>query len=232
LIPLKSDSKSISKMNFKFMNIAFKKILLIVCFTLSLSMLQTGCNTTKSFYKKIYHGISSKIRKKQTHGLRKKAILFPFINNAGLKPNTVKRIITELKELVENESSVIITKVDHLPSTSRNLLSPEFGISIDTDLARKSEELGMNIMISGVLNPVEIDVKKRGIWPFKKPVREITVSMLINVVNLYNGTLLLSNLETRKIKEKIKEDEELKKSSITYQKVFEKVLDEIKNDGQ
>ncbi len=217
LIHLKSDFRA---------ELSIKIILAI--FLLSLSV--TGCISPGRIYKKVSTGIGSlknRIHKKHPEGLKKKAVFYPLINNAGLDASFINTISDELIRLIEDQSPVIIKKADIKPSFSRNLNSPEFGISIDTDLAKQSEELGMNIMIAGVLNPLEVDIKKRGIWPFKKPYREITASILINVVNLQNGTLLLSNLETKTIKEKIKEGQESQKTPANNKKILEKALEEL-----
>jgi hypothetical protein len=78
--------------------------------------------------------------------------------------------------------------------------SPEFGIVIDSDITKRAEEMGMNVVITGALNPIESRSKKSGIWPFRKLRREVEISVLVNAVDITNGTLFLTNPESEKVK--------------------------------
>lgn len=209
---------------------AINKLILIIIF---FSLMAPGCSiiSPQKVYEKVVTKIPWKpwkIKRKHNEGLKKKAIFYPLINNAGIEDLYLSSLSNKLIKLIEQEAPVIIKKGNIKIPTIKGLTSPEFGISIDTDLARESEEQGMNIMISGIINPVEMEIKKKGIWPFKKPYRYITTSLLINVVNLQNGTLLLSNLETKTIKEKIKEEEiKKKKENPIPKRALHKALDEL-----
>jgi len=54
----------------------------------------------------------------------------------------------------------------------------------------------MNILITHVLEPINYTAKKRGIWPFRKLKGEYEVAMLVNAVDIINGTLIVSSRDT------------------------------------
>jgi len=60
--------------------------------------------------------------------------------------------------------------------------------------------MGMNVLVAGVLNPSEMRARKWGWWPIQGVKREVEISLLLNAYDIITGTLLLTHLETRKIK--------------------------------
>jgi hypothetical protein len=70
----------------------------------------------------------------------------------------------------------------------------------DPELIKKADEMGMNILVTYVLEPLNYTAKKRGIWPFRKLKGEYEVSMLVNAVDIINGTLIVSSRDTDRIK--------------------------------
>lgn len=171
----------------------FSRMLLAVL--ISLLIHASGCSTTKSIYK----SISQKVKKGEPD-LRKRVLIFPVIDQAGVGEKKVAEITETLIELLKKEGQLLVRKADQsIPSTVK-LRSPKYSIAIDPDLAKRAEELGMNALITAVLNPFEVSSKKRGLWPFRKIQQEMEISLLVNAVNLSNGTLFLTNLETRTVK--------------------------------
>jgi hypothetical protein len=71
---------------------------------------------------------------------------------------------------------------------------------MDPDLAKRAEEMCMNVVITIVISPFEIRRKKTGIWPFRKTKTEFEVSMVVNALDVTNGTLFLTNLESKRVK--------------------------------
>jgi len=56
--------------------------------------------------------------------------------------------------------------------------------------------MGVNILVTQILEPINYTAKKRGIWPFRKLKGEYEVAMLVNAVDIVNGTLIVSSRET------------------------------------
>jgi len=151
----------------------------------------SGCSTTKSVYRKVKPG---------NGGLRKRVLVLPFIDQAKVGGSKAAQITTSLTNLLKKEGGFIVQKGMKPMFSTQKIRSSEFGIIIDPDLAKRAEELGMNVLIMGVLNPFEETTRKTGIWPLRKSRREIEVSMLVNTIDVISGTLFMSNLETRRIK--------------------------------
>ena len=83
----------------------------------------------------------------------------------------------------------------------------------------------MNVLVTGALNPFETKSKKSGIWPFRKMRREIEVSVVVNAVDITNGTLLLTNLESRKVK--MPEPEDVFEEASWTGRVDDETLDKL-----
>ena len=56
----------------------------------------------------------------------------------------------------------------------------------------------MSALITSVLNPLDSKIKTKYFWPIKRVKREVEVSLVVNVFNPINGTLYLTNMESRK----------------------------------
>ena len=165
-------------------------------------LLGAGCSTVKSFLNTGTSAVTSVYKKVRPAkpGLKKKVLVLPFLNQAGLGKAKVEQItITLIDLLKENQYLLVHKAVEPIP-TSVKIRSPKFGIVIDPDLAKKAEEMGMNALITVVLNPFEVHSKKSGIWPFRKIKRKLEISMVVNVLDITNGTLFLTNIESRRIK--------------------------------
>jgi len=209
-----------------------KKKLLACLFLIMLLpiLIQTsGCNTTKSFYHSIY-----KKTRGGTDGIRKRVMIMPVIDQAGVGEEKTEKMTNALIELLKKDGQLAVHKADRPSPGALKLRSPEFGITIDPDLAKRAEELGMSVLITTILNPFEISRKKTGIWPLRKLRQETEISFLVNAVNLSNGTMFLSNLESETIKtpldEFLLEDEEERKDIPISDELFNKAVNRLLKD--
>ncbi|MDY7035694.1 MAG: hypothetical protein SV375_05980 [Thermodesulfobacteriota bacterium] len=172
-----------------------------------------GCGPTKSVYK----SVSTKVTWKSA-GLRKKVLVLPVVDQAHIGEGRSAELTASLIELIKRDKNLLVFKASQpIPSTIK-IRSPRFGIAIDPDLAKKAEELGMNVLITCVLNPFDVTTKRVGIWPFRKMKRKMHISFLVNAIDLINGTLFLTELKTVTLKMPDIDPEE--------QKVDEKISDE------
>jgi hypothetical protein len=60
--------------------------------------------------------------------------------------------------------------------------------------------MGMNVMITAVFTPFDTQRIKTGLWPFRKIKDETEIAMYVNAFDVMNGTLLLTHLESVKIR--------------------------------
>ena len=181
-----------------------------------------GCGATKSVYK----SVSNKVTWKST-GLRKKVLVLPVMDQADIGESGAAEVTAALIELIKKDGNLLVFKAARpIPSTIK-IRSPKFGITIDPDLAKKAEELGMNVLITCVLNPFDVTTKRVGIWPFRKLKRKMHISFLVNAVDLINGTLFLTRLETVTLKMPDIDPEEQKVEDKISDKRLKKILSGI-----
>ena len=64
----------------------------------------------------------------------------------------------------------------------------------------------MNVVITVVISPFETRSKKTGIWPFRGTKTEFEVSMVVNALDVTNGTLFLTNLESERVRAQVEGD--------------------------
>lgn len=168
--------------------------LLLVAVLLVLLLPAFGCGTAKK--------VVQKVRSPQTD-LKKRVLLLPILDQQGLGREKAGLLTQLLAEALERDPNLVVyTHEEPLPSTV-TVRSPKFGIVIDPDLAQKAEEMGMNVLVTCVLNRFEVIGYDPGIWPLNKiPVWPFTakepqleVSMVVNALNITNGTLFLTNQE-------------------------------------
>jgi hypothetical protein len=180
--------------------IAMKSVLLLsACLALLAS---SGCSTTKWVYGKISSSSS---------GLKKRAYVLSFWDQAGLGAEKTERLTDQFLSLLNKDGAFVIEWSRKYSTASDKARAPQFGIVADPEEARRASELGMNVMLTAVFSPMETQRIKTGIWPFRKIKDETTISMYVNAFDVINRTLLLTHLESIKIRteaEIIEEDDE------------------------
>jgi hypothetical protein len=180
-----------------------------------------GCGTTKSVYRKV---------RPNKAGLKKRVLVIPVLDQAGVGEAKVARITATLIEFLEKDEHLLVHKGMNPPPSTQTVKSPKFGVVIDPALIKSAEEMGMNVLIVGVLSPFESTAKRWGIWPFRKTGGELEISLLVGAVDLIDGTLFLSHLETRKTKVRTDDPEwEYSKTEIDEDRL-EKELSDILED--
>jgi hypothetical protein len=161
-----------------------------------------GCATSKRLYSKMVPDSS---------GLKKRILVLPFWDQAELGEERLEQLTTQFLSLL-NKDGVFLIERGKRPSTAPDRVrSPEFGIVTDPEQARRAEQMGMNVMLTAVFTPLETQRIKTGIWPFRKVKDETEIAMYVNAFDVINGTLLLTRLESVKIRttaDIIDEDEE------------------------
>jgi hypothetical protein len=162
-----------------------------------------GCGTVKSAYRASVgaaRSVSEMVIPGEKDMLRERVMVVPVINQAGIEEETAMRITGIFMDLLTKEGHLLVTMLKDVETSSSDLSSPQYGIVIDPELVKKAEETGMDVLITTTLSPFDVKTKKSGIWPFRKMKKEIDISISMNVLDITNGTLILSETETRKIK--------------------------------
>jgi hypothetical protein len=163
-------------------------LLLLLCLVLFAA---GGCATTKKLYGKISPDSS---------GLKKRILVLPFWDQAGLGEEKLEQLATQFLSFLNKDGVFVIERVRRLPGVADRVRTPEFGIVTDPEYARSADRMGMNIMLTAVFTPLETQRIKTGIWPFRKIKDETEIAMYVNAFDVINGTLLLTRLESVKIR--------------------------------
>ncbi|MDD5205282.1 MAG: hypothetical protein PHS17_07660, partial [Desulfobacterales bacterium] len=212
--------------------------LMLSCSVAFVVLLSTvGCGKAKSIYRSISdeNTRASVSTGPDRSGLKKRVLLVPFLNQAAISEKRMEEITSLFVSLLEKDPNILLEKTtEPLPSTMK-MRSPQFGIVTDAGLAKKAEELGVNVLMTVVVNPYDVRLKRSGIWPFRKTKQEVDVSVVVNCLDLFNGTLFLSHSENEKLDLAIDEDEEfeeevsIKKPGMPQldEKVFHRTLSRI-----
>lgn len=167
-----------------------------------------GCSTVTSVYRYLSEpstGMPVSVKPDKS-GLKKRVLLLPCLNQASLSPKRFEEVETQLISLLEKDQQLLLQKSDEPIATTVKMRSPKFGVVTDTDVAKRAEEMGTHVLVTVVLNPYELRLKRTGVWPFRKLKREVEISMVVNALDVINGTLLLTNLESEKLEYGVDED--------------------------
>ena len=172
-----------------------KRFTSITCLCLlSLLLAASGCSTTKNLTKKVLP--DSWARKIMTNeaDLKKRVMIFPFVDQAGVGPEMTKKLGHDFYEhLRETPNLLLYDPPDGIFSTQA-MESPQFGVVTSSKLVDIATDMGMNALMIGVLNPVEIAVHKTGIWPFDGWKKIYTVSAAVNVIGTASKTLIYTDI--------------------------------------
>ena len=152
-----------------------------------------GCSTTQKLYQTVMPG--------DTYTeLKKRVLLLPFTNQSDLGAEQVEEFTSRLITGLNKKGYFLIIRPSSPVPTSAKIRSPGYGILIDPEQAKWAEDMGMNVLLTVVVPPFEVQTEKKGIWPFRKFRRMLEMSMVVNALDVTNGTLLLTHLESRRIR--------------------------------
>ncbi len=148
-----------------------------------------GCSTMKSLVNKTgWDGF----------GLKKRVMFLPIIDLADVGEGLTSYMTTDLAEHLKKSPQLLLYEHSKVNWPLRKKPSG-FGMVSQPGLLKKAEDLDINAIISGILNPIEFTKKKTGIWPFRKSRWIIEVSVVVNAVDVVSKTILLSHLESREV---------------------------------
>ena len=150
-----------------------------------------GCGTAKSVYRTV---------RPEKGKLKKRVLILPVTDRAGLGDAKIAQITDALMERLKEDKQLLVQRGPNPRPSARRMRSREFGVVVDPALMKSADELGMNVLITGVVNPFELHSRRRGIWPLQITRHKVEVSLLINAFDVIDGTLVLTHLEARKIK--------------------------------
>lgn len=149
-----------------------------------------GCSAT--------YNIPGNIIPGKNHLLKKRVLVAPVIDQAGVGEKKIEDLTTELVTRLKKDPSIIVRAIHESTSLDDSMKSPQVGIVIDPDWTKKAEEMGMNVFVTAVLNPFDITSKKSGFWFFRKTKHEAEISMVVSALDITTHTIISTNRESKK----------------------------------
>jgi hypothetical protein len=150
-----------------------------------------GCSAT--------YNIPGNMMPDKNHLLKKRVLVAPVIDQAGVGEKKIEDLTTELITRLKKDPSIIVRTMHESTSLEDDSMkSPQVGIVIDPDWTKKAEEMGMNVFVTAILDPFDITAKKSGFWFFRKTKHEAEISMVVSALDITTHTIILTNRESRK----------------------------------
>ena len=214
------------------MEVPTKRFTSITCLCLLFLLLAaSGCSTTKNLTKKVLP--ASWARKIMTNeaDLKKRVMIFPFVDQAGVGPEITKKLGHDFHQHLRETPNLLLYDPPDGVFSTQAMESPQFGVVTSSKLVDIATDMGMNALIIGVLNPVEIAVHKTGIWPFDGWKRIYTVSAAINVIGTASKTLIYTDIALEEYDMSLEESEQLDQENYIQKITLEALPDLINNLG-
>ena len=208
----------------RFIPITFIYLLLLL-FTAS------GCSTTKNLTKKVLPtSVAKKIMTNEAD-LKKRVMIFPFVDQAAVGPEMAKKLSNEFYERLKKTPNLLLYNPPDGIFSSQAMESPQYGVVTSSKLVDIADDMGMNALIIGVLNPIEIAVHKTGIWPFDSWKRIYTVSAAVNVIQTASKTLIYTDVATEEYSMSLEDSEQIDQENYVRKITLEALPDLINSLG-
>lgn len=147
----------------------------------------SGCGISRSLVGKVIP---------QGPELKKRVMVFPLVDQAGLGGERTSELDEDFKKLLGRSSHFLLYGPPDGIFSSSAMSSPIFGVVTSSKLIEIAEGIGMNALIIGVVNPIEVTTRKSGIWPFRSYKKFYEISMGVNVVDITTKTFSMTRIES------------------------------------
>ena len=132
--------------------------------------------------------------------LKKKILVAPVINRAGISDSQAEEIRQKCISYLSEDEYLFITSLKKWGDNDSAFLLKEYGSVINPVYAKNAGEMGMNVLLTCVLHPIEVTDRRVGVWPARKDGYNVFISISINALDTVNGTLIVFEDRTTNIK--------------------------------
>jgi TolB-like protein len=150
----------------------------IPVFLLALMFL-AGCATGPSLFSRA---------KSDNDWPKKRVMVMPVTNLTGLTSGELVDAVSDEVSTILQESGFFVVYQHDKTAQSYYI---QVGKPIDLELLRVSRERGINALVFETVNAIEVDLVRKGIWPFRRRAQRFTVSVNIDIVDVNTGTIIL-----------------------------------------
>jgi hypothetical protein len=127
-------------------------------------------------------------------GPKKRVLVLPLSDRAGLAPQVLDKLNGDFVTLMRASTRLVVSEPTSLFLQGENMKNLSRGAASSSGAVQKAREMGIQTVISGVINAVEISPKKTGIWPFRRSKKAYQISLLADVFDTTTRTLVESSL--------------------------------------
>jgi hypothetical protein len=188
----------------------------------------SGCTKTKSVFQKVLPESMTKNKRPSNPELKKRVMVLPFIDLARLGPEREAKITGEFfAALRKSRDLLLFEPPEGVVSPSKSKLCELGIVKPENELLEKAEDLGMNAIITGVVNPIQSANRKTGIWFLSKPSKVYEISVVINVFDIMSKTLLLNNLESEEERASLGKKPEIQDNKQITEELLQKNMPHI-----
>ncbi len=166
-------------------------------------IVMTGCSTARDVYdmsSDAARQLSEKVMPAQKPLLKKRVLIGPVIDMAGIDDKTALIIRDEYLNLLGDDEYIRVMVSKQLVTKDMEYTSSQYGIILDREHLSRAEETGANVFVSTVFHPLEVDVRKTGIWPFSKYRKVVDIHMTLNAYDINRNTLVATSSDSVKFK--------------------------------
>ncbi len=156
--------------------------------------------------------------------LKKKVMVFPLVNQAPIEGERARKLDRDFRKSLKSSPHLLVYTPPE--GATMSMTSPLFGVVTTSRLVEVAEGMGMNALVIGVMNPIEVTTRKSGIWPFRSNKRFYNVSMGVNVVDIITKTFSMTQIESEEFSIPVKDAEGRDEKGI-INKGLDEVLPEI-----
>lgn len=123
--------------------------------------------------------------------LKKKILVTPVINQAGITDAQAEEIRQNCISYLSKDEYLLITTSKKWGDNDSGSILKTYGTIINPEYADIAKKMGMDIVFSLVIHPLEITEKRTGIWPNRKDSFNVLISVSINALDTLNGTYII-----------------------------------------
>jgi hypothetical protein len=160
-----------------------------------------GCSTTKSVVEAISpKAVVEKILPTKSD-LKKRVMVLPLVDDAHLGSGRAAETTASLIKLLRESPYLLVYQAPESVPLPKGGKHVKLSILTNPELIKRAEDLDINALIGGTINPIEITGKKTAFWtwPFRKALKSYKVSVIIFVVDVQDGTIYIINSESEEM---------------------------------
>ncbi len=152
--------------------------------------------------------------------IKKKVMVLPPIDLSGLPAGKAAWASKKLVDILKESPHLLIYPPPVDMSLPQEIKAPKYGVTYyDPNIANMAKDLNMNAIMSLLFPPIENIQGRAGIWPFRYDTEVYKISMITNVMDVTNGCLYLTHLNSEQIAFPLDEVDSLTEKEIFSQAI-------------